>query len=152
MPYTIKEMSRLTGLAASTLRYYDKQGLLPSLRRDMNNVRIFTDDDYTQIKLITCLKKSGLSIKDIKNFIDMSDRGDEALNERLEIFHRRRELLREDLKNLQEVLDVIEYKCWYYETACNEGTDKRVRNMKLSDIPEQFRAAHEILHSHKKNA
>lgn len=149
MPYTIKEMSRLTGLAASTLRYYDKQGLLPSLKRDVNNVRIFTDDDYTQIKLITCLKRSGLSIKDIKNFIDMSDRGDDALNERLEIFHRRRDSLREELKNLQEVLDVIEYKCWYYETACSEGTDKRVRNLKLSDLPEQFRAARENLRGHK---
>ena len=149
MPYTIKEMSNLTGLPASTLRYYDKQGLLPSLRRDVNNVRIFTDDDYSQIKLITCLKKSGLSIKDIKNFIDMSDRGDEALNERLEIFHRRRDSIREELKNLQEVLDVIEYKCWYYETACNEGTDERVKNLKFSELPEQFRAARENLRGHK---
>ena len=79
----------------------------------------------------------------------MSDRGDDALNERLEIFHRRRDSLREELKNLQEVLDVIEYKCWYYETACNEGTDKRVRNLKLSDLPEQFRAARENLRGHK---
>ena len=142
-------MSNLTGLPASTLRYYDKQGLLPSLRRDVNNVRIFTDDDYSQIKLITCLKKSGLSIKDIKNFIDMSDRGDEALNERLEIFHRRRDSIREELKNLQEVLDVIEYKCWYYETACNEGTDERVKNLKFSELPEQFRAARENLRGHK---
>ena len=145
MPYTIKDMSRMTGLPASTLRYYDKQGLLPSLKRDLNNTRIFTDEDYAHLKLIDCLKRSGLSIKDIKNFIDMSGRGDEALSDRLEIFHRRRDSLREELKNLQGVLDVIEYKCWYYETACNEGTEQRVRSMNLSEIPEQFRAARKYL-------
>lgn len=147
MPYTIKDISKMTGLPASTLRYYDKQGLLPSLKRDSNNTRIFTDEDYAHLKLINCLKKSGLSIKDIKNFIDMSGRGDEALSDMLEIFHRRRDSLRGELENLQSVLDIIEYKCWYYETACNEGSDKRVRSMKLSEIPEQFRSAREHLHS-----
>ena len=84
MTYTIKAMSELTGLPASTLRYYDKKGLLPSLKRDNNNVRIFTDEDYSNLRLIDCLKRSGLSIKDIKNFIDLRARGDEALNERLD--------------------------------------------------------------------
>ena len=78
MTYTIKIMSELTGLPASTLRYYDKKGLLPSLKRDNNNVRIFTDEDYSNLKLIDCLKRSGLSIKDIKSFIDSRARGDGA--------------------------------------------------------------------------
>ena len=146
MPYTIKDMSELTGLPASTLRYYDKQGLLPSLKRDMNNTRIFTEDDYRSLRLIECLKKSGLSIKDIKSFIDMSNQGDKALNERLEIFHRRREILKNELANLQEVLGVIEYKCWYYERACEAGTEAELRKMNVSDVPEEFRAAREHLY------
>ena len=64
LPYTIKKISQITGLPASTLRYYDNQGLLPSLKRDNNNVRVFTDDDIASIKLINCLKRSGLSLVD----------------------------------------------------------------------------------------
>ncbi|MBQ7560610.1 MAG: MerR family transcriptional regulator [Synergistaceae bacterium] len=143
MPYTIKEISQLTGLPASTLRYYDSQGLLPDLKRDNNNIRVFSDDDVRSIKLINCLKRSGLSIKDIKNFIDMLEQGDDALNERLEIFHKRRDILREELKNLQNVLDVIEYKCWFYEKACEAGSVSAVKKRK---VPEKFRKAEESLH------
>lgn len=141
MTYTIKQMSELTGLTPSTLRYYDSQGLLPSLKRDSNNVRIFTEDDYKNLKLINCLKKSGLSIKDIKDFIDMVDEGDGAIEKRLEIFEKRRKILRQELKNLQEVLNVIEYKCWYYSKASKEGTEAGLKNLKPSDIPEKFQKA-----------
>ncbi|MBQ9594328.1 MAG: MerR family transcriptional regulator, partial [Synergistaceae bacterium] len=134
-----------TGLPASTLRYYDKQGLLPNLKRDGNNIRIFTDDDYASLRLIDCLKRSGLSIKDIKKFIDMAGK-EEALTGRLEIFRKRREILRKELEDLKGVLDVIEYKCWYYEKACEAGSDSAVKNLKPSDIPEKFRKAHETLH------
>ncbi len=146
MPYTIKDMSELTGLPASTLRYYDKQGLLPNLRRDQNNMRVFTDEDYRHLRLIECLKKSGLSIRDIKHFIELAEGGDTALGERLEIFTHRREILRNELANLQEVLGVIEYKCWYYETACKNGTEKGLKDIPLSEIPEQFRQGREHLH------
>ena len=139
-------MSEQTGLPASTLRYYDKKGLLPHLKRDSNNMRIFTEDDYRQLLLIDCLKRSGLSIKDIKNFIDMTGKGDEALSDRLSIFTRRREILKQELANLQEVLNVIEYKCWYYETACKAGSEESVKCLPLSEIPEGFRKAREHLH------
>ena len=146
MPYTIKDMSELTGLPASTLRYYDKQGLLPNLRRDGNNVRVFTDEDYGQLRIIDCLKRSGLSIKDIKRFIDMAGK-EEALAGRLEIFRRRREILRKELEDLQGVLDVIEYKCWYYERACAEGSESAMKDLSPSEIPEKLRKARESLHS-----
>ena len=145
MPYTIKDMSALTGLPASTLRYYDKQGLLPNLKRDGNNIRIFTDEDYGQLRIIECLKRSGLSIKDIKKFMDMA--GQEGmLPGRLEIFRKRREILRKELEALQGVLDVIEYKCWYYERACEEGSESAMKNLAPSEIPEKFRKARESLH------
>lgn len=138
-------MSKLTGLPASTLRYYDKQGLLPNLRRDGNNVRVFTDEDYGQLRIIECLKRSGLSIKDIKNFIDMAGK-EEALTGRLEIFRNRREILRKELEELRGVLDVIEYKCWYYERACKEGSESAIKDLSPSDIPEKFRKTRESLH------
>ena len=149
MPYTIKDMSELTGLPASTLRYYDKQGLLPNLRRDGNNIRIFSDDDYASLRLIDCLKRSGLSIKDIKSFIDMAGK-DSALTGRLEIFRKRREILKQELEDLKCILGVIEYKCWYYEKACEAGSDSAVKNLKPSEIPEQFREALRHLHCTKR--
>ena len=149
MPYTIKDMSELTGLPASTLRYYDKQGLLPNLKRDGNNIRIFSDDDYASLQLIDCLKRSGLSIKDIKKFIDMAGK-DEALTGRLEIFRKRREILKKELENLKSILGVIEYKCWYYEKACEAGSDSAVKNLKPSEIPEQFHEALRHLHCTKR--
>ena len=145
MTYSIKEMSELTGLPASTLRYYDKQGLLPSLSRNNNNVRIFDDEDYRTLKVIGCLKKSGLSIKEIKYFIDMTALGDEALEKRLNIFIKRREILKQELEELQEILKVIEYKCWYYEQACAAGTEEVMKNIDKSKIPEKFRKAHDII-------
>ncbi len=138
-------MSELTGLPTSTLRYYDKQGLLPSLRRDYNNNRIFSDEDYQTLRLINCLKKSGLSIRDIQDYMNMAKIGDEALEGRREIFHRRRELLKEEMRNLQDVLSVIEYKCWYYDKACEEGTESAVKDIPLSEVPEEFRRARELL-------
>ena len=138
MSYTIKQMSELTGLPASTLRYYDKQGLLPNLRRDHNNVRIFSEEDYKNLRLIDCLKRSGLSIKDIRRFIDLAARGDNALNERLDIFVRRRKALLQELADLQQVLGVIEYKCWYYGMACEAGTESVMKELA---VPEEFREA-----------
>ena len=138
-------MSRLTGLPASTLRYYDKQGLIPNLRRDGNNVRVFTDEDYGQLRIIDCLKRSGLSIKDIKSFIDMAGK-EGMLSGRLEIFRKRREILRKELEDLQGVLDVIEYKCWYYERACEEGSESAMKDLNPSEVPERFRETRESLH------
>lgn len=148
MPYTIKEMSELTGLPASTLRYYDKQGLLPSLKRDNNNVRIFSEEDYRSLRLIECLKKSGLSIKDIRNFVELEKKGDEKLAERLEIFLHRREILRTELQRLKEVLDVIDYKCWYFTQASQAGTERAVKYLSDSEVPEAYRKARRQLRGH----
>lgn len=145
MTYSIKEISKITGLPASTLRYYDKQGLLPSLKRNANNVRVFEDEDIQGLKLIDCLKRSGLSIKDIKKFMDAVTQGDKSLKTRLDIFKRRRAFLERELEDLQEVLGVMEYKCWYYETACAAGTEDVMKNLKPSDVPEKFREAREKL-------
>ena len=146
MSYTIKDMSELTGLPASTLRYYDKQGLLPNLSRDQNNIRIFNEDDYKMLRLIDCLKRSGLSIKDIKHFIDLIGQGDTALTARLEIFQRRREILKQEMADLQEVLCIIEYKCWYYEQACSAGSESVVKG---KAVPEEFSKALELLYGLK---
>ena len=112
MFYTIGQMSAMTGVPASTLRYYDKEGLLPFVERSGGNARRFTDADYAALKVIECLKMSGLSIAEIKDFIGMTRRGDATLGERFELFERRRIETEKRLEELRHTLALINYKCW----------------------------------------
>lgn len=75
MQYSIGELAALTGISPSTLRYYDKEGFFPDLNREQSGARIFTDREVGLLKIIECLKATGMSIKDIKQFIDWRDGG-----------------------------------------------------------------------------
>ena len=143
MLYTVGEMAKELGVPASTLRYYDQEGLLPFVERSSGGIRMFTDKDYEWLRVIECLKKSGLRIKEIKAYMDMVRRGDESLSERLELFRTRKEAVKKQFVELQETLDLLEYKCWYYEEAIRLGSDKPLKNLTADDVPEQFRDAKE---------
>ena len=148
MLYTVGEMARLLGIAASTLRYYDQEGLLPFVERSQGGIRVFTDSDYGPLLVIGCLKKSGLSITEIKQFIGLAEQGDASLGQRLEIFQRRRAAVERQIAELQWMLSLLEYKCWYYETACQAGTEDAVRNLRPCDIPPEWRAILEKMNLH----
>ena len=145
MLYTVGEMAKLLGIAASTLRYYDQEGLLPFVERSCGGIRMFTEKDYGSLRVIECLKRSGLSIKEIKAFIAMAQEGDDSLEQRLELFRRRRKAVEQQIAQLQETLALLEYKCWYYETACRAGTEDVVRTLLCSQVPDECRAALEKL-------
>ena len=74
MLYTVGEMAKVMHIPASTLRYYDQEGLLPFVERSSGGIRMFSEKDYEWLKVIECLKSSGLSIKEIRAFIDMAAR------------------------------------------------------------------------------
>ena len=76
MLYTVGEMAKLMGVAPSTLRYYDKEGLLPFVERSEGGIRVFKESDYEWLKVIECLKKTGMQLKDIRSFILMAMEGD----------------------------------------------------------------------------
>ncbi len=141
MIYTVGEMASLLGVPASTLRYYDKEGLLPFVERSGSGIRMFRDSDIQWLKIIGCMKKAGMSIKDIRQYIEMARAGDETIEMRLDMFEKQREILKSRIKELQHTLEIVEYKCWYYETAKSIGSTDAVRSMDDSDIPERF---HEI--------
>lgn len=71
MEYSIKEMSEKTGLSIPTLRFYDKEGLFPNLERKSSNYRTFTDSELDVVKIIECFKKAGLSLKEIKHYMEL---------------------------------------------------------------------------------
>ena len=139
MLYTVGEMAKILGIPASTLRYYDKEGILPCLERSSGGIRMFTDKDYEWLKVVECLKKSGLSIKEIKAFIKMLERGDDSLPERLALFRSRRASVQKQIADMQETLDFLEFKCWYYEQSIKDGTEEKIRALSLDEIPERYR-------------
>ena len=139
MMYTVGEMAKILGVPASTLRYYDKEGLLPFVERTSGGIRMFKEQDYEWLKIIECMKRAGMPIKDIKVYIELALKGDETIHERLELFQKQKQLLEEQLHSMQHTLDVLEYKCWYYETAEKAGTIAAPQNIPTDQIPAKYR-------------
>ena len=139
MLYTVGEMAKLLGVTASTLRYYDREGLLPFVERSSGGIRMFQESDIEWLQIIGCMKKAGMSIKDIRQYIEMALAGDDTIDLRLAMFQRQREILKQQMEQLRHTMEIVDYKCWYYETAKKAGTTNIPQNMALPDVPEQFR-------------
>ncbi|MGN0518911.1 MAG: MerR family transcriptional regulator [Acutalibacteraceae bacterium] len=140
MIYTIGEIANLLGIPTSTLRFYDKKGLLPFVERSKSGIRVFTESDFQWLKVIECLKKTGMQLKDIKAFIDMAMQGDATIDARYELIVRQKEIVENQIAELQQTLDVLTYKQWYYYTAKQSGTTNTPQNMSIDDIPEPYRS------------
>ncbi len=139
MFYTVGEMAKKIGLAPSTLRYYDKEGLLPFVERSSSGIRMFKDADFEWLQVIECLKKTGMQLCDIKRFVEMAMQGDETIDERLFLIKKQHQAVEKQIDALNETLKTLEFKTWYYETAKAAGTTEIPRNMPLSDLPEEYR-------------
>ena len=139
MLYTVGEMAKRIGVAPSTLRYYDKEGLLPFVERSSGGIRMFKDADFEWLQVIECLKKTGMHLVDIKRFIEMAMQGDETIDERLELIVKQKEAVKLQIDDLNATLKTLEFKHWYYETAKNAGTTEIPRNMTLEELPEKYR-------------
>lgn len=144
--YTIGQVSEMFDLPISTLRYYDKEGFFPNLVRK-GNIRYFSNNEIEALRLIECLKKSGLGIKEINQFFTWVSQGSSSFEKRKELFEARKEAVEAEIKNLQKTLSLLEFKCWYYTKAMEDGTEEYIREMlpdKLpSDIQKLYDASHE---------
>lgn len=147
MVYTVGEMAKLLGVTASTLRYYDKEGLLPFVERSSGGIRMFQESDIEWLQVIGCMKKAGMSIKDIRRYIEMALQGDDTIALRLAMFQRQRQVLQHQLQELRHTMEMVDYKCWYYETAQKAGTVAVPQEMDLAQVPERFRKIRQELRS-----
>ena len=145
MSYTVGEIAKLIGITPSTLRYYDKEGLLPFVKRSSGGIRIFEQKDYEWLQIIESLKHTGMQLRDIRKYIDLAMQGDETIQSRLQLFIKQREIVKKQMAVLQQTLDILDFKCWYYETAKAAGTTAVPREMQLDEIPEQYRQARKKL-------
>jgi DNA-binding transcriptional MerR regulator len=119
MAYTIKEAAEKVNLTVHTLRFYDKEGLLPFVSRDGAGNRIFTESDLEWLRLICCLKNTGMPIKQIGVYIQWCMQGDSSLEARRELLIEHRQAVIEQIKELSHNLEAINYKIEHYNTLCN---------------------------------
>ncbi len=143
--YTIGQIAEMFDLPISTLRYYDKQGLFPRLIRE-SGIRKFSDNEVEALRVIECLKKSGLEIKDIKLFMDWCVEGPSTYANRFELIQKQKERVEAEIRQLNKALDMLRYKCWYYSKAMKDGSEDNARALTPDGLPEDVRIAYRNSH------
>ena len=133
MSYSIKEVADMMGVTPSTLRYYDKEGLLPNVKR-VNGIRVFEDKDFKWLRVLNCLKNTNMPIKKIKEYVTLAELGDKTLEERYNLIKEQKENILSQIEEYKYYLKEIEYKEWYYQTAIELGSEKEVQKL-IKDSP-----------------
>ncbi len=144
--YTIGQVSEMFNLPISTLRYYDKEGLFPSMQRQ-SGIRQFGETEVEALRVIECLKTSGLEIKDIKKFMEWCVEGPATYAQRKELFETRKTAVEAEMIQLQKTLDMLRFKCWYYETAIQDGNEDRLNDLMPNDLPADIQKLYNNAHS-----
>lgn len=145
--YTIGQIAEMFQLPVSTIRYYDKEGLFPDLKRS-SGIRQFGPKEIEALRVIECLKKSGLEIKDIKLFMEWCSKGSATYAQRRELFLRRKEIVEQEIAKLERVLDMIRFKCWYYEQAMQDGNEDHLNELVPNHLPPEIQKLYG--HAHEK--
>ena len=149
MLYTIGQVAGMFQLPISTLRYYDKEGLFPNLMRK-GNIRYFGADELEALRIIECLKRSGLEIKDIKQFFLWVTEGSSSYEKRKALFEARKSAVEDEIQSLQKALSLLKFKCWYYETAMADGNEDRINAMLPDNLPPDIQRLYD--EGHEQNA
>ncbi len=131
---SIGQIAEMFRLPVSTIRYYDKEGLFPGIGRQSGK-RMFGEREIETLRVIECLKASGLEIKDIRRFMEWTTEGAATYAQRKQLFEARRKAVEAEMAELQKTLDMLRYKCWYYETAIADGGEERISAMLPDHLP-----------------
>ena len=130
--YTIGQVAEMFDLPVSTLRYYDKQGLFPELEA---------------LRVIECLKKAGMEIKDIRLFMEWCAEGPSTYPKRKAMFEERKAHMESEIAKMNRALDMLKFKCWYYEQAIQDGNEDRVKALIPDDLPEEIKDTYDSAHA-----
>ena len=147
MQYTIREVAQRTGLTASALRYYEREGLLCAVQRNGGGRRVYNEQDMDWLGIITCLKNTGMPITEIRRFVALCGQGDSTLQERHRIVLSHKRATEQRIAELQKELAHINYKAAYYQAACEAGTEAELKKLKY---PENANCCFDYLQSKKR--
>lgn len=134
MQYSMKQTCQKVGMTYEALKFYCNQGLVPHVKRDKNNYRVFDERDIEWIKGLICLKRCGMSLADMKRYLALCLQGKSSIPERKEILQKQREVLLKKIEELQEDIAYIDGKQRYYDDVLT-GKTKYTSN--LIDIDEE---------------
>ena len=121
MGYTIGQAAKKSGLSPYTLRFYEKEGLLPNIRKNSAGLRVFSQDDINWLQMIECLKGTGMSLKNIKQYLAWLNAGNTTINQRLQMFQEQKEKLRLQMQLLDKYMEKINFKIKLYTLAAQKG-------------------------------
>lgn len=143
--YTIGQVAKQVNMPVSTLRYYDNEGLFPHLVRS-SGIRKFGEQEIEALHIIECLKKSGLEIREIKKFMDLCAQGSSTYPQRHELFLKQKLAVEAEMHQLEKTLDMLRFKCWYYEQAMKDGNEDRLHEMIPDHLPEEIQKLYDHAH------
>lgn len=130
--FSMKQACEQTNLPYETLKFYCNQGLIPNVKRDSNNYRIFDENDIAWINSLNCLRNCGMSISEMKDYIKLCLEGKSTIPERKEILAIKRQSLLEQQKLIQESIDYIDWKQSFYDDVLS-GKTEYISNLKAAD-------------------
>ena len=143
--YSIGQAAEMFGMPISTLRYYDKQGLFPNMER-VSGIRRFSENEIEALRVIECLKKAGMEIRDIKQFMDWCEEGPATYPQRKELFETQKAHMEEEIARMNRTLDMLKFKCWYYEQAIRDGNEEKLAAMIPDGLPKNIRTIYDSSH------
>lgn len=131
--YTMKDVCRETAMPYETLKFYCNEGLVPNVKRNENNYRVFDDRDIAWIKSLSCLKNCGMSIQEMKKYIELCLQGIASIPERKVILAQKKEELLIKLAEIQESIDYIDNKQLFYDDVLSGKIEYRSNLLPLKD-------------------
>ncbi|AOT69538.1 MerR family transcriptional regulator [Geosporobacter ferrireducens] len=114
---TIAEVSKKYGLSADTLRYYERVGLIPEVKRNKSGIRDYTEEDCRWIEFIKCMRSAGLPIETLIEYVRLVQQGDETIDARKELLIEQRKQLIEKMEDMKKTIERLDYKIEIYDQA-----------------------------------
>ena len=115
MRYTMMQACKATGMTYQALKFYCNEGLVPNVKRDKNNRRVFDEHDVAWISSLTCLKKCGMSIQEMKEYLALCLQGEASIPRRKEMLARKQAALRDSIQELRDSVAYIDWKQNFYD-------------------------------------
>lgn len=122
--FSMKQTCKEVGLNYQTLKFYCNQGLVPNVKRNLNNYRVFDEEDIKWIKTLTCLKKCGMSLAEMKEYLRLCKVGDETILQRKEILNKKEKELLSQIDLFNESIEFIHYKQNFYDKLLEKEANK----------------------------
>ncbi len=120
--YSMKETCNQVGMSYQTLKFYCNEGLIPNVQRDKNNYRIFDENNINWIKSLVCLKKCGMSIDEMKKYLNLCLQGESTIPQRQKMLAEKKENLELKKKEIEDSMAFIDWKQNFYDEVLTGKT------------------------------